>query len=943
MNPIETIKTYLTENYKNLYDDSFSFCEALVQTETKPTWLWVDEHLKTTTQQQDGGVVIDPEIGVCLFILPYNSQKLNTQIAKALSYRSKLLFEYSPESSDKNGMWNIIVHWYVEEKDLATWVKQVADIRRESSQIEEVPIDAIIYKQSEIQNALERHRIPRLLLQTRSILSKEKYDDVEKWSSANSKIKLAVQQAKENLTSKLDNQLHGQIFNEICTFIEKEELTEEVSEKPIDTAKTYQNISVNNFRNINTLDIPLGDEYNEKSVTASIIHGPNGTGKSSIFEAFSFGLGNTSKRYKTYLEDTNRNRKNAYKEEYLFSINKHDTPTISINATNHLVDCEHDMYESSKRLNMIAGTLLSQEQTGEFTKMPRSELGNIIIGQSSTLAMALQDFITSRYNQVRETQKEYLRRYGINAQVKKIDTASQKVIESYLNQVFTVPLSFLNWLSNHHLLEHPFFMTAQVFKIEWDEFSAQKEIYIKTLLGGSEDEKKHMLVKLLSNKGKLLSKNHEFYNSVNKYASLFDHDLVADIEKWSQWLCAQTSLADKDSSHIIELKTQRNELSKEREKVIKNGQRLKARVEHIQTVQIFMDTHAWNEESPNECPSCGSDLANRQGASQAISLLLQQSQSEQNTLRDEYKTLSDKIKQLDSELLTLGEMPNPLSSERQIELQEKLLWLIPNDVSFSNYLLSESNTIFLKEMIQIIQRRQPVNEKIYSDDEINAISIEMAKKIEYEIISIKENFEQERAWAEVKKVINQEIMHIIDEHLPSTYQLLWMEIAQALTPAPWQYQGKVQLDADLKNKQSTVTVDIVGSDDGIQRLAHYILNGAEIHVLGLAWFFTRYLTFGRFQHAAIVLDDPAQEMDQHTFKDLCRFFEILVRLHRIKEIPLSFVVMLHQDERAIELVRMLNGWLHQLRWNNDGNVDMVTLKLMTDEFKAPFPSFLNIA
>ncbi|CUV65044.1 hypothetical protein BN3087_160001 [Sulfurovum sp. enrichment culture clone C5] len=643
------------------------------------------------------------------------------------------------------------------------------------------------------------------------------------------------------------------------------------------------------------------------------------------------------------MEEPNRNKKNTYKEEYLFSINnKHNIPAISINTTNHIIECEHDIHESSKRLNMISGTLLSQEQTGEFTKMPRSELGNIIVGQSSTLAMALQDFITSRYDQVRETQQEYLRRYGINAQVKKIDTASQKVIESYLSQVFTVPLSFLNWLSNHQLAEHPFFMAAQVFKNEWNEFSAQKEIYIKTLLGGSEDEKKHMLMKLLSNKGKLLSKNHEFYNSVNKYTSLFDHDMVADIEKWSQWLCAQTSLADKDSSHIVKLKTQRNELSKEREKVIKNGQRLKARVEHIQTVQIFMNTHAWNEESPNECPSCGSDLTNRQGASQAISLLLQQSQSEQNTLRDEYKTLSDKIKLLDSELLSLGEMPNPLSSERQIELQEKLLWLIPNDISFSDYLSSESNTILLKETIQIVQLRQPINEKMYNEDEVNAMSIEMAKKIEHEIISIKENFEQERAWTQVKKITNEEIMHIIDQHLPSTYQLLWMEIAQALTPAPWQYQGRVQLDADLKNKQSTVTVDIVGEDDK-KRLAHYILNGAEIHVLGLAWFFTRYLTFGRFQHAAIILDDPAQEMDQHTFKDLCRFFEILVRLHRVNKIPLSFVVMLHQDERAVELVRMLNGWLHQLRWNNDGNVDMVTLKLMTDEFKAPFPNFLSIA
>lgn len=939
MNPIETIKTYLTKNYQNLYNDSFSFCESLEQTQTKPAWLWIDEHLKTTTAQQDGGLLIDPEIGVCLFILPYNSQKLNTQIAKALNYRSKLLFEYSPECADVNGMWNIIVHWYVEQNDLDDWVKQVAVIRRESSQIEEVPIDAIIYNENEIENACEKHRFPRLLLQTRSILSKEKYDDIEKWSSANTKIKFAVEQAKEHLINKFDEKLHQQIFNEIDAFIDKEEQTEETSEVSFSDTKTYQNISINNFRNINKLEIPLGDE---NSISASIIHGPNGTGKSSIFEAFSFGLGNTSKRYKTYLEDTNHNRKNAYKEEYLFSINKSNTPSISINTNNHHIDTQHDIYESSKRLNMISGTLLSQEQTGEFTKMPRSELGNIIVGQSSTLAMALQEFITSRYSQVRETQKDYLRRYGINAQVKKIDTASQKVIDSYLNQVFTVPSSFLNWLSNHQLSEHPFFMAAQIFKSEWNEFYAQKEIYVKTLLGGSLDQKQHILVELLSNKGKLLSKNHEFYNSVNKYATLFDYDLVADIEKWSQWLRTQTSLADKDSSNITEIKTQHNKLSKQREKVIKNGQRLKARVEHIQTVQIFMDTHAWNEESPNECPSCGSDLTNRHGAHQAISLLLQQSQSEQNTLRDEYKILSDKIKQLDATLLSLGEMPNPLSSERQIELQEKLLWLIPNDISFSEYLSSESNTIFLKEIIQIVQLRQPINEKIYSEDEISAMSIEIAKKIEHEIINIKENFEQERAWAQVEKVINEEIMHIIDQHLPSTYQLLWMEIAQALTPAPWQYQGKVQLDADLKNKQSTVTVDIVGSDD-IQRLAHYILNGAETHVLGLAWFFTRYLTFGRFQHAAIVLDDPAQEMDQHTFKDLCRFFEILMRLHRVKNIPLSFVVMLHQDERAVELVRMLNGWLHQLRWNNDGNVDMTTLKLMTDEFKAPFPNFLSIA
>lgn len=87
-------------------------------------------------------------------------------------------------------------------------------------------IESIIYKQSEIQNA--QHRIPKDTHQTRS--TKRKYDDIEK-TSAITKIKDAIQQAKKSLTGKIDNQLYKQIFNEIDTFIVEEEQKEEPSRK----------------------------------------------------------------------------------------------------------------------------------------------------------------------------------------------------------------------------------------------------------------------------------------------------------------------------------------------------------------------------------------------------------------------------------------------------------------------------------------------------------------------------------------------------------------------------------------------------------------------------------------------------------------------------------------------------------------------------------------
>ena len=98
------------------------------------------------------------------------------------------------------------------------------------------------------------------------------------------------------------------------------------------------------------------------------------------------------------------------------------------------------------------------------------------------------------------------------------------------------------------------------------------------------------------------------------------------------------------------------------------------------------------------------------------------------------------------------------------------------------------------------------------------------------------------------------------------------------------------------------------------RLARYILNQAETHLLGLGWFFTKYLTHGRFRCRFLVMDDPAQQLDQTNYRDLCRFWRALVRLHAIRQIPLRLVLFLHQEDRALDAARATRGAVDLLGW-----------------------------
>jgi len=122
-------------------------------------------------------------------------------------------------------------------------------------------------------------------------------------------------------------------------------------------------------------------------------------------------------------------------------------------------------------------------------------------------------------------------------------------------------------------------------------------------------------------------------------------------------------------------------------------------------------------------------------------------------------------------------------------------------------------------------------------------------------------------------------------------------------------------------------------------LARYLFNQAEIHLLGLAWFFMRYFSHGRFRYALIAMDDPAQEMDQTTYRAFTRFMQTLARLHRQHKRPFSILLFLHQEDRALDAARAMNALLNVLGWEKEQTESggrkhaLSEVKLMSEQFQ----------
>lgn len=272
----------------------------------------------------------------------------------------------------------------------------------------------------------------------------------------------------------------------------------------------------------------------------------------------------------------------------------------------------------------------------------------------------------------------------------------------------------------------------------------------------------------------------------------------------------------------------------------------------------------------------------------------------------------------------------PLGAEDQSRLSESFQWLVPPGKS-------------LKEWIQIKSQRELLLQDIAVLRQVPALPTVVNTELESErvgqsiILQFREadsTFEAPNNWKPVKAKLTETLAEIVRDHLPNTLGSLWLELAMNLTSAPWLLPDRLSIDVAIRRGEQRSTVRVK------DRLARYILNQSEVHTLGLAWFFASYLTRGRFFHACMVMDDPAQELDQTSFRDLCRLWETFVRLHKVYKRPLKLIIMLNQENRAVEATRATGGLLYVLDWARDQDRTIRKISVVGDGFYAPEPTGL---
>jgi len=200
-------------------------------------------------------------------------------------------------------------------------------------------------------------------------------------------------------------------------------------------------------------------------------------------------------------------------------------------------------------------------------------------------------------------------------------------------------------------------------------------------------------------------------------------------------------------------------------------------------------------------------------------------------------------------------------------------------------------------------------------------SARIARLFHTRLAEARSTFSDPDYWKPVHAEFTRRLAGVMKSQLPATLQRLWIELTLSLTSAPWVMPGAPILDLTTRKGERRVSVRVQ------DRLARYVLNQAEANLLGLGWFFTKYLTHGRFRYQFLVMDDPAQQLDQASYRDLCRLWRVLLRLHLIRGIPLRLVLFLQQEDRALDAARATGGVVDLLRWAPEQRGDLREVQL----------------
>jgi len=943
---LEICRDFLEKAYHERLGISFSSSIAEIGQGRQPVWRTVSD-MDLTTEVENrvpgaAGLLLDPEIGLLSYILPFNNKtSLHKQIVRALGLRSQLSVErnYSgsrPNKGDSRGAWRVAVHWLVRIGSIDEWTSQIEKVRRESAFSEELSLDAIFVTNEDLRTQIARYGFPRLLITTREVFKKQRLDDMMGWLSADELVKDAL----VDFTAQFHKPEHRELATEVTNAMRDFDLSERtVARGATRTSipRKIRKIHIRDFRNLRDVRFDFGIP----PVSVSVIHGPNGTGKSSLCEAISIALFGSSFRYRSFADSsrekdvTARDRAREYLAKYLTPLDDPKAePQIALDDQPLTSPNLLGVDETEEADLAATGTILTQDTTIEFARMPSDELGARVLRGYSDLANHVDDFTTSAVDQANEARQRFLRLLGLSTAITKIDTAYERIARREIDQSLPpFPRPLVSWLE-----------TATRFTGDasgglvrrwrsWGEDESRIQIARRIAsLNNRPQELSSEISHWLQAFNELVLATEEVVKSIQTRFDR-DHDLLEQvgdrINAWGAWMETQGERPKSTSNEASRLAQELHALQVKQQEVQAAGQNVRAHFDHLTKVESYL-RESWSRLHANTCPTCGADHSVGGGILNVVETQRMQAESEREQLRREYLSLKSTIEGIQHQLVEFGVGECPLSSEEQSSITISFQWLVGPEESFEESVRTRAQREVLVHNIAVLSQVPSLPAIVAIDPETERFSQNVLSQFR----EADSTFETPNNWKPVRAKLTEILAGIVKDHLPNTLERLWCELALNLTSAPWLLPDRPCFDVATKRGEQRSTVRVK------DRLARYILNQSEVHTLGLAWFFTNYLTRGRFSHACMIMDDPAQELDQTSFRDLCRLWETIVRLHKVYQRPLKLIIMLNQESRAVDAARATGGLLYVLDWARDQERPVRKISVVGGGFFALEPTSL---
>jgi hypothetical protein len=952
--PLHVVREWLAGEYRALLETDLA--DDPGPDWATPAWIWTDANLHRTHEIEDArsAMLLDPEIGLALAVLVFDEDtRLVTQIGRALGVRSRLVPEAAGRAAglDERGPWHLALHWLVRHELRDAWLEQAAELRNETSHIEEIPVDFLEASGghgADVQwrDACQRHRFPRLLLATRALFRRPA-GEVARWASANERARTALPAKLRGFTEPGP----ARVARELIDWLNARPALGDVpdasktqssavdadpgSAPPILGPTSLRRLAVYNLRNIASLELRF-----HEGTRASVVHGPNGTGKSNLFEALSLALSGASSRYIAYLEDRDiatRRNVDKYVADYLRAGDAADAPraVLETSKDSKTLDLASDVSEAKRRLQYFDGTLLGQDQARRFVTMSDDELGALAMGAHSDLAQELQDHVQARLDEARARKNQLLRRWQLSTQITRPDTAATKIAQELLSQSLGAPQPQVGWLAALPTGRLGALAPFDALNAEWARWPhrlAQASAGVADSVRDSDiATATDAVIELIHDHHRLIQRTGEALRMLADRSEQLSTDVLDQAERWGQWLERQT---DAPPASAAAAKTaERAALQHSLAALRRHGEAVRAHMEHLEAVERFLSQH-WGPDHAGQCPTCGTDVeaTHGQDIDQRLAALKASTSEALVAARSQYAEQTKQLKALDADLARLGETPCPLDTEQQLQVTEGLAVLSAPAEDITALLRDgERRRALLRDARRLIGAPDV---QMVADTAADEQARRIVDGIGEELASIRQALAEPAAWEAVHKGVQQTLSQVLQQHLPDTIGRVWFELTMALTPARWQLPCLPELLSESARRKNRISVRMG------ERYARHLLNEAEAHTLGLAWFLQRHLTSGRFRYALLALDDPAQDMDQTAYRDLCRLLETLLRLHRVHGRTLNLLVLLHQDERALDLVRATDARLLRLGWHRAVPGWLREMRLRAEPARFPLPAML---